>query len=302
MSVVTCEPAERQPDRPGAAGTTVGGAPGQDRAEDPDDPLHLNGPWATPGPDGAWWHGVPDLAVGEPGRGDPPIRPVPMISLTPGTVVADTASPDGAVTDTATPDTATPDTATPDTATPDTATPADRSRRRPRNRRGSSPRRPVTGLTWLLLLSMVAAFFGWVSAEPLWLALGRGDAGTVTVIRCTGSGLSQRCLGDFSAHTGSFSADRVRLLGVAAGQRTAGTRLAARMLDQASGAAYVGTDPAALHLRWMVGLSLVTLCGAALVWGTGALHLPTARARRTAVLVALAAPLLVAAGFLAGTG
>ena len=38
------------------------------------------------------------------------------------------------------------------------------------------PPRPLPGLAALVLLSLVAAFFAWVSAEPFWLAVGHGDA------------------------------------------------------------------------------------------------------------------------------
>ncbi|MDG4768071.1 hypothetical protein O7632_28860 [Solwaraspora sp. WMMD406] len=168
-----------------------------------------------------------------------------------------------------------------------------RSRRR-------KPRRPATGIAWILVLSAAAAFFGWVSAEPLWLATGRGTAGTATVTGCTGSGLGQRCLGEFVAHTG-FTADQVRLLGVAPHQQTYGTELAARMLHPDRGTAYVVADLAMTHLRWAVGWTLVLLCGVGLVWGSGARRLATRSARHGATLAALAAPVVVAAGFLAAS-
>ncbi|WP_308718189.1 hypothetical protein [Phytohabitans maris] len=163
-----------------------------------------------------------------------------------------------------------------------------------------SPRRPAAGLLALLVFALLATFFAWVSAEPLWLAVGHGDQGTATVTECTGDGVSQRCLGEFMAADGAFTAERVRLLGV--GDRDgAGTTVAARMVGSDSGRAYVDVASTVLHLRWGLGMGLVVLCGIGIVWATGSLRLETRRARRRATLAGLAGPLLVAAAFLAAT-
>ncbi|MEV0395866.1 hypothetical protein [Polymorphospora rubra] len=163
------------------------------------------------------------------------------------------------------------------------------------------PRRPIAGLASLVVLALVATFFAWVSAEPLWLALGRGNDGTATVTSCAGNGVGQRCEGAFTSAGGTFTTESVRLLGVAEDQRNAGTRVSARMVDADSGTAYVAGDPTTLHLRWALGLTLVLLCGVGIVWATGALRLTDRRSRRLATLTSLAAPLLLTIGFLAAT-
>ena len=162
------------------------------------------------------------------------------------------------------------------------------------------PRRPATGLIALLVFALLATFFAWVSAEPLWLAVGHGDKGTATVTECTGNGVSQRCLGEFTAAGGAFTAERVRLLGVG-DQDGAGTTVAAKMVGSDSGRAYVDAASGVLHMRWGLGMALVVLCGLGIVWATGALRLEDSRSRRRAALAGLAAPLLVAIAFLAAT-
>lgn len=156
-------------------------------------------------------------------------------------------------------------------------------------------------MSWILVVCAAAAFLGWVSAEPLWLAVGRGTAGTATVTGCTGEGLRQRCLGVFVSHTG-LTVDPVRLLGVppadGAAAEAADERFPARMLHHERDTAYVDPDQVVLHLRWVVGWTLILLLGVLLVWGSGARRLATAPARRGATLVALAAPTLLGAGFL----
>ncbi|HEY0358286.1 MAG TPA: hypothetical protein VGD11_06870, partial [Mycobacteriales bacterium] len=86
---------------------------------------------------------------------------------------------------------------------------------RTRRSRGDRPvaglgrtRRPVVGLVALVAFGLVALFFGWVSADPFWLAVGRGTDGTVTVTRCD----SGQCVGRFT--TERFAAEGVTLSGV----------------------------------------------------------------------------------------
>jgi hypothetical protein len=150
------------------------------------------------------------------------------------------------------------------------------------------------------VFALLATFFAWVSAEPLWLAVGHGDKGTATVTECTGNGVSQRCLGEFTAAGGAFTAERVRLLGVGEQDGT-GTTMTAKMVGSDSGRAYVDAASGVLHLRWGLGMGLVVLCGLGIVWATGALRLEDSRSRRRATLAGLAAPLLVAIAFLAAT-
>jgi hypothetical protein len=188
--------------------------------------------------------------------------------------------------------------------TPVTPTPRRWFRRDPsaaaarRTRRRHRPQRhPAVGLTGLLLLALLGSFFAWVSAEPLWLALGHGDRGTATVLGCTGSGLGQQCRGDFTADGNSFTAWDVRLAGVGPEGREPGTQAPARMAGAGSGTAYLGTGTGPLHLRWSVGMVMVLLTGLGIGLATGALRLPGGWPRRAALLAGVAAPVLLAAGF-----
>ncbi|MGX6606916.1 hypothetical protein ACWKSP_33035 [Micromonosporaceae bacterium Da 78-11] len=168
------------------------------------------------------------------------------------------------------------------------------SRRSPRH---ANPR-PAAALFGLLVLAMVATFFAWVSAEPFWLAVGHGDPGYATTAHCTGSGVTQRCTGQFAAADGGFSVSRVTLLGVAAEQRADGTITTARMVGPQSRQAYLGDNGVLVQLRWIIGFVLVLLCGYGIAGLTGARRLETARARRGAVLVSLAGPVVLLGGFL----
>ncbi len=179
----------------------------------------------------------------------------------------------------------------------DPSGPADGRGRPPRRPR--TPRHPASGLAGLLTLSLVAAFFAWVSAEPFWLAAGHGDRGVATVTRCSGEGVTQRCSGAFTAADGSFTVERVTLLGVGPDTRGAGAVAPAKMVSADSGRAYVGSTGLLLHLRWALGFLLVLLCGYGIAGLTGARRLGSARARRAAVLTSLAGPVLLLAGFLA---
>jgi hypothetical protein len=176
--------------------------------------------------------------------------------------------------------------------------PAAVRRGRPPAKKPRSPRRPLPGLLGLVAMALIAAFFSWVSAEPFWLAVGHGDAGLATVSRCSGSGVTQRCAGAFAAADGSFTVERVTLLGV--DTNSAGAVAPARMVSPDSRQAYVGDTGVLLHLRWVLGFILVVLCGYGIAGLTGARHLETAAARRNAVLISLAGPVLLLIGFLAG--
>ncbi|MCW3840196.1 hypothetical protein ONA70_08815 [Micromonospora yasonensis] len=178
---------------------------------------------------------------------------------------------------------------------------AERSRapapRRPRTRRGHPPD-PLRGLAALVGLSLLAAFFAWVSAGPFWLAVGHSTDGTVVITHCSGSGLTQRCRGIFLADGERFVAHGVRVSGVPAERSATGTALPARMTGPDGGTAYADTG-VGRHLRWLLGLLLVVACAAGIARWTGATRLPHPRHRRWAVAVALAGPLLITAGFLA---
>ncbi|WP_234359460.1 hypothetical protein [Plantactinospora sp. BC1] len=159
-------------------------------------------------------------------------------------------------------------------------------------------RNPALGLAGMILCSLVASFFAWVSAEPFWLAVGHGELGTATVETCTGRGLGQHCRGEFRADSGLLRVHDVRLVGVDGAHREFGSRLTARMTGTESGKAYVGVGTGLLRLRWVLGLGMVLLCCAGAGWTTGALRLPERRNRHAAALVSVAGPLLLTAGFL----
>ncbi|WBB65105.1 hypothetical protein [Micromonospora sp. WMMD812] len=169
--------------------------------------------------------------------------------------------------------------------------------RRRRAERAPRPPDPLPGLAVLLSLSLVAAFFGWVSAGPLWVAMGHATGGTVVIADCTGGGLTQRCRGIFTADGGRFIAHGVRVSGVPAERAKPGTALPARMTGPKGGTAYADTG-LAQHLRWLLGLLVVAACGAGIARWTGATLLTGRRARRWAVGAAFAGPALIALGFL----
>jgi hypothetical protein len=156
-------------------------------------------------------------------------------------------------------------------------------------RRGGPRPGSATGLVALVLLGLVSAFFAWVTAEPLWLAVGHSQPGAVTVTRCTGD----RCLGTFTG-TG-FTRDGVPVMGDAP---AVGGSKPARMTSERGVRAYVDVDP---NSRALVGFALILLCGLGIVRATGVRRLPTMPARRTATLLTLAGPLALLAAMLAVT-
>ncbi len=178
------------------------------------------------------------------------------------------------------------------------ADPRGGTRRRRAADRPAHPPDPWQGLSALLALSLLAAFFAWVSVGPFWLALGHATTGTVVIGECTGAGLTQRCRGVFTAEGERFIAFGVRVSGVPAERTATGSTLTARMTGPSGDTAYADTG-AGRHLRWLLGLLLVLACGAGIARYTGAARLADRRARRWAVAVAVAGPLVISAGFLA---
>lgn len=164
--------------------------------------------------------------------------------------------------------------------------------------RPAAPPDPLAGLAVLVLLSLVTAFFAWVSAGPFWLAVGHARDGTVVIDSCAGEGLTQRCRGIFTADGERFLAHGVRVSGVPAGGGASGTAHRARMTGPDGGTAYADTG-ASRHLRWLPGLVVVFGCAAGIVRWTGSARLPGRRHRRWAVGAALAGPMLITLGFLA---
>jgi hypothetical protein len=168
-----------------------------------------------------------------------------------------------------------------------------------RRDRPRAPRTPLVGLVALLVVAYAATFFAWVSAEPIWLAVGHSRTGTATVTGCSGSGITQRCQGVFT--DGTQTSPKVALLGVDAAERRTGATVPARMVHADARRAFVGASGPMLHLRWTIGVLLVLLCGLAIAGATGARRLESARARRRAVLLSIAGPLALLAGFLAAS-
>ncbi|WBB77575.1 hypothetical protein O7606_14925 [Micromonospora sp. WMMD882] len=169
--------------------------------------------------------------------------------------------------------------------------------RRDRRARVTRQRAPLPGLAALLGLSLLTAFFAWVSAEPFWLAVGHGVTGTVVLDECAGDGLTQRCRGVFVADHGRFVAHGVRVSGVDSERRAPGTPSPARMTGPHGATAYVGSGGGG-HLRWLLGFGLVLACAAGVRRATGTAGLTDRRARRWATAVAFAAPLALLLGFL----
>jgi hypothetical protein len=162
-----------------------------------------------------------------------------------------------------------------------------------RTHRGRRPARRLrlSAHVSLVALALASAFFGWVSAEPFWLATGHGDSGTATVI-------TQRCTGQFTARNGRFTISRITLLGVPPALRAPGETAPAKMVSPDSRQVYLGGAGMLMHLRWVLGFALVLICGYAVAGVTGARRLETARARRAAVLLSLAGPVALLGGFL----
>jgi hypothetical protein len=155
--------------------------------------------------------------------------------------------------------------------------------------RSRRTRRPAVGLAGMLLFALLAAFVAGVTAEPVWLALGHAQPGTVTVTKCTDG----RCRGTFTG--AGFTRTGIPVMGaVPAGGATA----AARMTSVRGARAYVDVDA---RSRAGTGLALLLLCGAGTAWATGTRRLPTRRTRLLATLASLVAPLVLLAGMLATT-
>jgi hypothetical protein len=155
---------------------------------------------------------------------------------------------------------------------------------RPVQRSPKRPRSRWLAMPGLVVLMLLAAFLGWVSAEPFWLSLGHGEAGTVTVLS-SGS----VCQGSFTA--ADFTVSTVDIAGLSGGGCRVGAVHPARMVSAAGTQAYVASDRG-LVLRWGIGFALVLVCGFALAWVLGAYRLTGGR-RLIAIATSLAAPYAV---------
>jgi hypothetical protein len=167
----------------------------------------------------------------------------------------------------------------------------------------AAPSRPVrrpretssSGLVALVLVALLSAFLAWVTAEPVWLALGHSTPGTVTVTKCAGHDLNRRCVGTFRAADPRFTRVGIPLMGDVP---EAGTAVPARMTSDRGQRAYVEVDAGG---RAAFGVALIVLCGLAIVRATGVRRLPTRRARTATTLISLAGPLALLIAMLALT-
>ena len=89
---------------------------------------------------------------------------------------------------------------------------------KPIRRKRKAPVPMAFAMPAVILFALLSAFFSWVVSEPLWLAVGHGTAGTATVSKCIGSGISQRCIGELDG-------TRVTLLGVTEQDSTTGSKI-----------------------------------------------------------------------------
>jgi hypothetical protein len=153
-------------------------------------------------------------------------------------------------------------------------------------------RTPWLAVPAVLLLVLLASFFGWVSAEPFWLSVGHGRSGTVTVLAAQST-----CRGSFAATESTFVLSTVDIIGLAADDCRPGVALAARMVSPDATHAYA-VDSGGLALRWGVGFGLVLLCGVAIARITGAFRFAGWR-RLVATVASIVAPFAIVATQLA---
>ena len=79
--------------------------------------------------------------------------------------------------------------------------------------------------------------------------------------RCTGDGVTQRCVGSFAAADGALHGRRVTLLGVDAAARPPGAPRRPGWSARTAGRPTSARTGPLLHLRWVLGFVLVLLCG-----------------------------------------
>jgi hypothetical protein len=153
----------------------------------------------------------------------------------------------------------------------------------------------AASLAALVTLALLSAFFAWVTAEPVWLALGHETAGTLTVTRCVDHGLNRRCAGTFTSADGRFTRASVPVMGDVP---AVGTAAPARMTSDRGARVYVDVDAGG---RAALGVLLVVLCALAIVRSTGVRRLPTSRMRAVATAISVAGPLTLLAAMLTTT-
>lgn len=166
----------------------------------------------------------------------------------------------------------------------------------PKRVRRHGTRGPALGLTATIALTLAAAFFGWVSAQPFWLAVGLGHTGTATIASCDRD-LDSRCIGSFIADDGKFVTQTVRLSGVPDKLRRPDASMTARILHEDSEWAYVGS----LGMRWKIGVLAALLCCGMVPVATGVRRMRnTSRGgRATLWVLGVVGPMIVTIGVMA---
>ncbi|MEU6858377.1 hypothetical protein AB0B28_05815 [Glycomyces sp. NPDC046736] len=136
---------------------------------------------------------------------------------------------------------------------------------RPQRRR--EPKRLAPALLGVLVCACVLMFLAWSAAPALWLTVGHGQSGTVTVTSCA-TGFAPSCEGTFTG--GGWSKDLAITGDVDSSD--VGATLPARATGPGAHNAYVG-DTAGLLLRWAPSLVLFMAAAFALVAVSGATRL-----------------------------
>ncbi|WP_026930927.1 hypothetical protein [Glycomyces tenuis] len=129
------------------------------------------------------------------------------------------------------------------------------------------PARLAPALLGILVCACLLMFLAWVSAPALWMTMGHGQTGTVTVTACTGE-VAPGCTGVFETDTW---AKELRLTGEVTAADI-GRELPARATGPGTSSAYVG-GAGGLLLRWAPAVALYMGCGFALVAASGATRL-----------------------------
>jgi hypothetical protein len=168
---------------------------------------------------------------------------------------------------------------------------AESERRRPARpgRPRREPRRLAPALLGVLVCACLLMFFAWTAAPALWLSVGHGQTGTVTVTSCA-TGFAPSCTGTF--RTGDWTKELALTGEVTAADL--GAELPARATGPGAHSAYIG-GTAGLVLRWAPALVLFMAATFTLVAASGATRLYEGRSAAIGLCWAVAGLVLAAA-------